>query len=297
MTPIKQKLDSGSRMPHSSIEEELVTLPARFFRVGTDEPWIVGDGEGPARSVEIGVFRIARTEVSVAQFARFADESGYVTEAERHGWSFVFARDAGRGVRILGSAASAPWWLGVEGASWRRPDGYADAPPDHPVVHVSWNDTKAFCVWAGCRLPTEGEWEYAASGGNERMPFPWGNELEPAGAHVCNVWQGVFPSVDTGADGYRGTAPVDAFAPNAFGLHNVIGNVWEWCEDAHQSAGGRSSSCCAPSSEGPARVQKGGSYLCHHSYCARYRIQARIGNAADSSTSNIGFRVAAGVAR
>lgn len=274
---------------------ELAAVPGGAFVVGTDAPWIPNDGEGPARSVELAPFRIARRAVDVAAFARFVEATGYVTDAERIGWSFVFAGEVDPRGRVLGRADGAPWWLGVEGASWRRPDGGRDALCDHPVVHVSWNDASAYCRWAGFRLPTEAEWEYAAAAGRAGHPFPWGDALLlEDGVHRCNVWQGSFPAHDTGDDGFRGTAPVEAFAPNAFGLFNMIGNVWEWCADLHDASDARRSPCCAPSPPATAaRVQKGGSYLCHRSYCARYRIQARIGSSAESSTGNVGFRVAA----
>jgi formylglycine-generating enzyme len=272
---------------------DLAVLAGGSFVIGTDAPRIAEDGEGPARSVEIAPFRIARRAVDVESFGRFVEATGYVTDAERIGWSFVFAGEVDDRVRVLGRAAGAPWWLGVEGATWRRSTGSDDAPVDEPVVHVSWNDASAYCRWAGCRLPTEAEWEYAAAAGEPGRTYPWGEELVPDGVHRCNVWQGSFPTRDTGEDGFRGRAPVDAFLPNAFGLFNTIGNVWEWCADTHGPQRERTSTCCAPVRDGAARVQKGGSYLCHESYCARYRIQARIGNALDSSIGNAGFRVAA----
>jgi len=272
---------------------DLAVVAGGPFVIGTDAPRIPEDGEGPARNVEIAPFRIARRAVDVEAFGQFVAATGYVTDAERIGWSFVFAGEVDRRARVLGHAADAPWWLGVEVATWRRPNGSDDAPADEPVVHVSWNDASAYCSWAGCRLPTEAEWEYAAAAGEPGRTYPWGDELVPDGVHRCNVWQGSFPTRDTGEDGFRGRAPVDAFLPNAFGLFNTIGNVWEWCADAHDMARDRASSCCAPARDGAAKVQKGGSYLCHESYCARYRIQARIGNAPDSSIGNAGFRVAA----
>jgi formylglycine-generating enzyme required for sulfatase activity len=181
------------------------------------------------------------------------------------------------------AVAAAPWWRQVEGACWRRPEGPhsdVEARMDHPVVHVSWNDATAFARWAGKRLPTEAEWECAARGGLEGKPFPWGDELEPGGRHRMNVWQGRFPDQNTLADGFYGTCPVDAFEPNGYGLHNTTGNVWEWTADWHDAA--------RPADRGA----RGGSYLCHESYCRRYRVSARNPMTADSSSGNVGFRCA-----
>jgi len=272
----------------STRTDALVLVPGGRYVIGTDEPWLPADGEGPARAVELKPFRIGPCAVTVAEFGTFVDATGFVTDAEQAGWSFVFASEVDDGALIVGRAAEAPWWLGVEGASWRDA---LDTNPDHPVVHVSWNDAEAYCRWRGARLPTEAEWEAAASGVVPGRTFPWGEELTPGGTHLCNVWQGSFPREDTGEDGFRGRAPVDAFPPNDFGLYNMVGNVWEWCADALGRTSSPSS-CCAPASEGEERVKKGGSYLCHSSYCARYRIQARTGSSPDSSTGNVGFRIA-----
>ena len=268
--------------------DEFVLIPGGAYVVGTDKPWIPADGEGPARVVELAPFQIAPRAVTVAEFATFAEDTGFLTDAERAGWSFVFAGEVRDGTAIAGHAADAPWWLGVEGASWREE---LDTDPDHPVVHVSWNDAVAYCSWLGTRLPTEAEWEVAASGGVPGRMFPWGEELTPNGVHLCNVWQGSFPAEDTGEDGFRGRAPVDAFPPNDFGLHNMIGNVWEWSADTLVRAEAPSR-CCSPTTGSGEKVQKGGSYLCHHSYCTRYRIQARSGSSPDSSTGTVGFRIA-----
>ncbi len=185
------------------------------------------------------------------------------------------------------------------GADWRHPEGPQSdvvGRPDHPVVHVSWHDAAAYCAWSRTRLPTEAEWEVAARGGLVGQPFPWGDQLEPAGVHKMNVFQGEFPGGNTAADGFVGTAPVDAFEPNGYGLSNMCGNVWEWCSDWLDVDFYASSPRQDPTgpAAGSARVQRGGSYLCHASYCRRYRVSARFGSSPDSSTGNVGFRVAGG---
>jgi formylglycine-generating enzyme required for sulfatase activity len=226
------------------------------------------------------------------------NDTGYVTEAEQFGWSYVFARFLSAEVRrVSPRPPDAPWWLGVQGATWDAPEGPGSdlaSRGDHPVVHVSWTDAAAYASWAGKRLPTEAEWEYAARGGLEQARYPWGDELEPDGEHRCNIWQGNFPVKNTGDDGWVGTAPVTEFAPNGFGLHNVSGNVWEWCADWWSPTfhiDGPRTDPKGPQ-EGTARVMRGGSYMCHESYCNRYRVAARSSNTPDSSTGNIGFRCA-----
>src|SRR3954469_512738 len=231
------------------------------------------DGEA-ARPATVGPFRIAPVAVTNAAFAAFVAATGHVTDAERYGWSFVFAGLLPDDFPRTRAVAAAPWWRQVEGAAWDRPEGPGSSPAgrdDHPAVHVSHTDAEAYCRWAGGRLPTEAEWEYAARGGLEGRTFPWGDELEPGGGHRMNVWQGEFPAANTLADGWLGTCPADAFEANGFGLHNTTGNVWEWTSALLQ--GGP-----------PDRTQKGGSYLCHASYCRRYRVAARQAVTPDSST-------------
>src|SRR5688572_23456482 len=261
--------------PGGAETEGMVALPAGHFLFGSDDQHSYpDDGEGPVRRVSVDPIRIDRHAVSNERFAAFVEATGHVTDAERFGWSFVFAGLLPDDFPPTCGVAQAPWWRQVHGTTWRHPEGpqsRIDDRMDHPVAHVSHDDALAYCAWAGVRLPTEAEWEFAARGGLEGRTFPWGDFLEPDGDHRMNVWQGVFPAENTAADGYRGTCPVDAFTPNAYGLHNTTGNVWEWTADA-----------LAPGD--PNVLQKGGSYLCHASYCRRYRIAARQGQAPDSST-------------
>jgi formylglycine-generating enzyme required for sulfatase activity len=254
------------------------------------------DGEGPVHDVELSPFRVDPHAVSNARFAEFVDATGFVTEAQRFGWSFVFAGLLPDDFPETRSVASAPWWRQVFGADWAHPEGPhsdLDGRADHPVIHVSWSDAQAFCRWSRTRLPTEAEWEYAAAGGSPSTVFPWGDELEPGGEHRMNVFQGRFPTENWATDGWVGTAPVDAYEPNGFGLFNVTGNVWEWCADWFDSGYyARSPRHDPPGPDrGTHRVMRGGSYLCHASYCRRYRVAARSANTPDSSTGNLGFRV------
>jgi formylglycine-generating enzyme required for sulfatase activity len=263
--------------------EGLVELPGGTFRMGTDDPdGFPEDREGPVREVSVEPFAIGAHCVTNERFAEFVDATGYATDAERFGWSYVFARFLPKELRRPAPRLEqTPWWCGVTGAQWRHPEGPGSdlgGRWNHPVVHVSWHDAAAFCAWAGARLPTEAEWEYAARGGLDQARYPWGDELTPGGEHRCNIWQGRFPVHDTAEDGFAGTAPVDAYAPNGFGLYNVAGNVWEWCADRFDRTGQN-------------RAMRGGSYLCHDSYCNRYRVAARTANTPDSSVGNLGFRV------
>jgi formylglycine-generating enzyme required for sulfatase activity len=278
----------------------LVELPAGRFRMGAVDPRSYpADGEGPIHVVELSAFSIDAYAVSNARFAAFVDATGYMSDAERFGWSFVFAGFLPDDFEPTRAVASAPWWRQVHGADWRHPEGpdsdVADRA-DHPVTHVSWADAQAYCAWSGTRLPTEAEWEYAARGGAAGLAFPWGDDLEPDGRHLMNVFQGRFPGENTCADGFAGTAPVGAFPPNGYGLYNVTGNVWEWCADWFDVGTYRRSPRRDPLGPptGTHRVMRGGSYLCHESYCRRYRVSARSANTPDSSTGNLGFRVVRG---
>lgn len=268
---------------------------ARGF-VGTDAPMIGGDGEGPRRAVALKAYRLEAQTVSNARFAAFAAQTGYVTEAERFGWSAVFRGLLPPEAQPTGSHDRAPWWLRVEGACWRAPEGAGSdisERMDHPVTQVSWADAQAFATWVGGRLPTEAEWEHAAGSGDGRR-FPWGSAEPDDETVFCNIWQGRFPAQNSCRDGYFGTAPAVSFAPTGAGFYNLAGNVWEWSADAFRvrsvSAAGKARNAHAKAEQ--EKVLKGGSFLCHKSYCYRYRIAARMALTPDSATSNVGFRVA-----
>ncbi len=256
------------------------------------------DGEGPVRTVVLDSFYIDINPVTNEQFAKFVRATGYKTESELLGWSFVFQGHLPPeryAELVKATVPGAPWWCRIDGADWNHPEG-----PDsnvsrrlhYPVVQVSWNDATAYCDWARKRLPTEAEWEYAARGGLEQNLYPWGNDLTPGGRHLCNIWQGDFPNLDLAEDGYAGTCPVDAFPPNGYSLYSITGNAWEWCADWFDPLYHVWSTRTNPigPTAGAAKVIKGGSYLCHKSYCNRYRVSARTSNTPDSATTNMGFR-------
>jgi sulfatase modifying factor 1 len=292
---------SGPIVATGPPEPALVTIPAGSFVMGTDDPrGYAADGEGPPHPVELDAYALGVHTVTNAEFAAFADDTAYRTTAEELGTSFVFAGLLPRGFAPTPAVAAAPWWREVAGADWRHPEGPHSAVADrgtHPVVHVSWYDAVAYCDWAGLRLPTEAEWERAARGAEEGHHFPWGDEREPEGEHRMNVFQGHFPQRDTGEDGWVGTCPVETFPANDFGLFETTGNVWEWCSDWFSPDSYRRSPRHSPVGprKGVTRVMRGGSYLCHESYCWRYRVDSRSSNTPDSSAGNVGFRVAADV--
>jgi formylglycine-generating enzyme required for sulfatase activity len=301
-------------------------IPAGEFTMGTDDPKSMRN-ERPAHRVRLDGFWMDAHDVTNAEFRRFVEATGYVTTAERKPSWEELKKQLPPGTKkpdpsrlVPGSLVFTPparqvplnnlsrWWRWVPGADWRHPQGPGSSiqgKDNHPVVHVSWHDAAAYAKWAGKRLPTEAEWEYAARGGLEGKRFAWGDEFRPGGKHMANTWQGKFPVKDTAEDGFAGTSPVGSFPANGYGLYDMAGNVWQWCSDwyradAHdQCAAGV---CCCENPAGPAdtfdpadpyaarRVIKGGSFLCHVSYCESYRPSARRGTPPDTGTSHIGFR-------
>jgi sulfatase modifying factor 1 len=310
-----------------SVDEAAIALPLRFdarvnipkgtATLGTATPHFVVDAEGPPYNFSVQRdFFMDKYEVTNRRFARFVFEATYTTEAEKFGWSFVheLAIPSETLQTITQSVQGAEWWLPVQDAYWFSPEGPLTSISgrlDHPVVHVSHRDAAAFCKWNGGRLPTEGEWEYAARGGKRMRMYAWGNMLlTNNNKHRANIWQGAFPFNNTVDDGYMWTSPVGAFEEqNAFGLHDVAGNVWEWTSTAWcpQSPGSelhnpvRVPPECARISQAARRAQatdagevdvvkKGGSFLCQINSSFRYRVAARHKNTANSSAYNLGFR-------
>ena len=300
--PCNTRTSAATVAARSDPGDAMVELRSGTFLMGSEDPDArPDDGEGPVREVTVDAFCIDATTVTNRQFAEFADATGYRTEAEAFGWSYVFRgllpKSRQRKLVRTTDLKAVPWWTAVDGAFWSKPEGPGSSLRGrlhHPVVHVSWNDANAYCRWARKRLPTEAEWEYAARGGFAGKRLPWGDEMTPGGRHRCNVWQGTFPDINTLDDGYLGTAPARSFPPNAYGLYNMAGNVWEWCADwfsANRDVGDARENPTGPTT-GDHKVLKGGSYLCHDSYCNRYRVAARYANTPDSATGNAGFRCA-----
>lgn len=282
--------DNGSVLQHAKDYDKMSLIPGGKYLIGTDEQIFESDKEGPEREVELEQFYLDKYQVSNSDFQEFAQITEYVTEAETFGDSFVFKTLISADIqkeyedfRVM----QAPWWYKVKGVNWKHPEGSGstvDERLNQPVVHVSWNDANAFCKWKGKRLPTEAEWEAACRGGKKRKLFPWGNKLTPNDNHWMNIWQGDFPDGNTVEDGDVSTCPVDKYRQNEFDLYNIVGNAWDWTSDLW--------SADDVSKENPDRVKKGGSYLCHKSYCYRYRCAARSQNSQDSSAGNLSFRCA-----
>ncbi|ACL63058.1 formylglycine-generating enzyme family protein [Methylobacterium nodulans] len=298
----------------------MVFVAGGTFRMGSDRHY---PEEAPVHRVSVDGFWIDRTPVTNAQFRAFVRATGHVTMAERkpkaedypgalphmlQAGSLVFKPPKGA-VDLRDWSA---WWRFRFGASWRRPLGPGSSIAgldDHPVVHVAYADAEAYARWAGKELPTEAEWEYAARGGLDGAEFAWGDEFTPGGRHMANTWQGAFPHQNLAEDGFERTSPVTTFPPNGYGLHDMIGNVWEWTTDfyAPKHPTDAPKACCIPQNPRggqekgsydpaqpairiPRRVVKGGSHLCAPNYCRRYRPAARHPHPVDTSTSHIGFR-------
>jgi formylglycine-generating enzyme len=308
---------------HESATPGMVWIPGGEFTMGNDAS--VQSAEYPAHRVRVDGFWMDETDVTNEQFRRFVEETGYVTTAEKTPTEEEIMRYAvpGRSVPrsedlVPGSVVFTPpdnkvalddyrqWWKWVPGASWRHPEGpdsSIDGMHDHPVVHVSWFDATAYAKWAGKRLPTEAEWEFAARGGLEGKKYVWGDEPFSEEHPQCNNFQGDFPYNNTAKDGYTRTSPVRAFAPNGFGLYDMAGNVWQWCSDWYlpdayvqlkspevlDNPTGPTHSF-DPRVRPPERVHRGGSFLCCVGYCFNYRPSARMGCTPDSGMSHIGFR-------
>lgn len=257
----------------------MVRINGGNFLMGTDDGM---PSEGPVHSVEIASFYIDAQEVTVGEFEKFVVASGYKTEAERFGWSGVFTFDSGK-------------WISVDGANWLHPEGPSSTTRrDEPVSQVSWNDANAYAKWAGKRLPTEAEFEFAARGGLAQNKYSWGDELNPLGKPAANWWQGKFPTVNTIADGFLGRAPVRSFPPNGSGIYDITGNVWEWCADRFGDDYYSKSPKSNPKGPeaGTNRVIRGGSFLCAENFCSNYRVAGRSQAEPESGLNNLGFRCA-----
>jgi formylglycine-generating enzyme len=284
----------------------MVWIPGGNFVMGSDKFY---REERPARRETVGGFWIDPRPVTNAEFREFVRATGYLTASERAPdpamypdadplllvpGSSVFTKP--RGPVSLGDYRA--WWAYIPGANWQHPEGpesTVDNRCDHPVVHVTFEDVAAYAAWAGKEIPTEAEWEFAARGGLEDATYAWGEEFAPGGQAMANTWQGRFPWENLAEDGYEGTSPVGAFAANRYGLHDMIGNVWEWTASGYRlpAAGSEEKSCCQPNQGGAhatSKVVKGGSHLCAPNYCLRYRPAARQSQPLDTSTTHIGFR-------
>ena len=309
-SPSQTVTAASANAPPGPAPDGMVWVPGGSFRMGTAA---VPDAQ-PIHSVELDGFWMDRTEVTNAEFARFVKATEYKTVAERVPDAKDFPGAAADKL-LAGSIVFTPpagpvpldnianWWVYVPGACWNRPSGPGSdskSRPDDPVVHVCWEDATAYAKWAGKQLPTEAQWEYAARGGIEQAEFVWGAQMKPGGKHMANTWQGSFPSENDAADGHAGLAPVGSLPANGFGLHDMSGNVWEWCADWYRPdayADGPLKNPAGPTSSfdpnepGVAkRVQRGGSFLCNDNYCRAYRPGYRGKGEVSSAASHIGFR-------
>ena len=301
-------------MPLPETSPAMSLIEGGSFLMGSNDHY---PEEAPARQASVESFWIDTAPVTNAAFAEFVADTGYVTVAEIAPKAEDYP-DADPAMLFAGSSVFIQptqfpirpdpmlWWNYVAGANWRHPlgaDSSIDGLEDHPVVHVAHIDAQAYAEWAGKRLPTEAEWEFAARGGLEGAAFAWGDELAPDGAMLANYWQGPFPKTNLLLDGFDRTSPVGSFPPNGYGLYDMIGNVWEWTSDPYSQPAKPGAKCCTPgkpsgqsathSEEGFAvMVMKGGSHLCAANYCQRYRPAARYPQTVESSTSHIGFRCA-----
>ena len=275
---------------NSGLPEGMVLIPGGTYLMGSTTGM---PHETPVHEIVVDPFYLDIHEVTNDEFAAFVEATGFVSEAEEWGWSLGFVPDA----ETTESVPGAEWWVKVDKADWRHPlgpDTSIEGKGNYPVVQVSWNDAVAYCKWAGKRLPTEAEWEFAARGGRSDTIFPWGNKLEVDGRMMANTWNGIFPQADSGADGYASVSPVETYPANGYGLYDVGGNVWEWCEDWFQGDYYHRSPRENP--RGPAqgieKVLRGGSWLCEPNYCHGYRVSHRNHSGIDTGLNHVGFRCA-----
>lgn len=289
---LQNKVDSPAI---DTLNIPVVPIPGGEALQGTNQPMTPLDEESPCKTKQLHSFRMMQCAVTNELFEAFVNDTDYVTDAERFGWSFVFQPQSSSADNKQEYVAGSPWWRKVTGANWRQVNGPSKegtAHPDHPVVHVSWSDANAFAKWIGGRLPSESEWEHAARGGLGDVPFPWGTqEPDDTSFQPCNIWQGTFPERNTCADGFSATAPAESFTPNGYGLYNMCGNVWEWTSGRFKIESRNKAARRHAKQMKGTKILKGGSFLCHKSYCFRYRIAARTGTTPDSTTAHQGFRV------
>lgn len=293
--PLSYGLQPASQETTEALDLPVLQIPAGNALIGTDHPMIALDEESPCRTRQLDSFNMMQTTVTNALFEAFVEDMDYITDAERYGWSFVFDADFSMSDNRQMFVEGSPWWRRTKGANWRQINGPGTddlCKAEHPVVHVSWHDANAFAKWIGGRLPSESEWEHAARGGLGDVPFPWGTrEPDDTVFQPCNIWQGEFPKQNTCADGFMTTAPAKSFSPNGYGLYNMCGNVWEWTSGRFKIESRSKEARKHAKHMRGTKVLKGGSFLCHRSYCFRYRIAARTGTTPDSTTAHQGFRL------